>query len=292
MYRYLKSQKILFTICIIIGRSLVEIKEIQQIKPSQPEPLEFDPTPFKFAEHGARYRRQQRPACYPDGIQYILFVLDSSGSIGKQNFDSVTANLSSLIALFCKPIRMAVMTFDHEYFLEFCFDCFDNTCSGRAGAMTALRKINYHFGRSGIRYTHTAGAVHCVCDRMLHHELCGLPQNANCIDVVFVTDGKSNDPNLEICSELHCLHRRHGLNTYAIGIGNVNQVELDCITNYNLGYNSLFNFASFSAFVNAIEDVKTTLTRVPSDGSDPYTCVDPSPQNINGIGDYVATNNC
>ena len=116
--------------------------KIPQIK-SQSEKIEHEPLPnnplaFDVAEHGARYRRCN---CVPDGIQHILFVLDTSGSIGESDFNRVTAKLSELVILFCKPIKVAVMTFDHEYFVEFCFNCFDNTCDGRSMTSTAISTI-------------------------------------------------------------------------------------------------------------------------------------------------------
>ena len=108
------------------------------------------------------------------------------------------------------------MTFDHKYFPEFCFDCYGNTRDGRAAIANAILSINYN-RNYGIQYTHTAGAIDCVCDVLLT-ESCGLDPAANCIDVVFITDGLSNDPNRDVCTEsrppnMLCLHNRFGVNT-------------------------------------------------------------------------------
>lgn len=111
------------------------------------EPLPIDPIPFNITEHGARYRRQSH--CSPNSIQHILFVLDTSGSISVSEFNRVTAVLSDLVLFFCKPIKVAVMTFDHEYFVEFCFNCFDNTCGGRVETREAIQNIDRNFARSG-----------------------------------------------------------------------------------------------------------------------------------------------
>ena len=84
--------------------------------------------------------------------------------------------------------------------------------------------------------------------------------------MVFITDGKSNDPNLEICNEIRCLHRQVGIDTYAIGINSgagfspsYNRTELDCITN-NSDLISAFEFESFVAFERAIESIVERLT--------------------------------
>ena len=44
-----------------------------------------------------------------------------------------------------------------------------------------------------------------------------------CLDVVFITDGKRNDPSLDVCKEVRCLHTatascQLGVNVHAIGI--------------------------------------------------------------------------
>ena len=236
---------------------------------AEPEPLHINPTPFNVFEHGARYRRGNTN-CQPDGIQHILFILDTSGSIGKTEFNRVTTALSNLMTLFCKPIKVAVMTFNHEYYVEFCFDCFDNTCSGRLDAGTAIKTIDYRAG-----WTHTGGAAQCVCDFMLT-PTCGVDPAASCIDVVFITDGQSNDPNRDVCADIQCLHNRFGVNTYAIGItNNVDQDELECITNNSLnpGEFHLFNFDSFDEFENTLNDIVQVL--LDPNPNNPFVCIDP-----------------
>ena len=85
------------------------------------------------------------------------------------------------------------MTFDQKFNLEFCFDCHENTCNGRTSIRDAMLGSTY---RGGLSHT---GATRCVCDLLLS-ERCGLDSHANCISVVYITDGKSNDPRLEICA--------------------------------------------------------------------------------------------
>ena len=150
----------------------------RQQSANEPEPLPVDPKPFDVDEHGSRYRRSHRDNCRE---QYILFVLDASGSVGKQWFDRVTELLAELVLFFCKPIRVATMTFDDRFFAEFCFDEFDNTLYGRNQTGAAMRSINYM--RHG-SLTHTAGAAKCACDYMLNSTSCGLPVDADCIDVI------------------------------------------------------------------------------------------------------------
>ena len=189
----------------------------------------------------------------------MLFVLDTSGSIGPAQFQRVQAAIGLLPSLFCRQVKFAVMTFSHYVNLEFCFNCFENTFDGRTKVTDAIKGIKYRGGG-----THTAGTSRCVCEEILQ-PACGIDVYPDCLDVVFITDGKSNDPSLEICTEVKCLHSRLGIDTYAIGINSgsgftptYNKAELDCITNYG-DLTSAFEFESFDAFEKAIENITNRL---------------------------------
>jgi hypothetical protein len=188
----------------------------------------------------------------------------------------VTNVLGNLIPLFCNNIKIAVMTFDHEYFKEFCFDEYDNTYMGRINMGNAIRSIQYSRpGQgSGTRYRHTAGAVQCVCNYMLTVTGCGLDVTANCIDVVFFTSGRGNDPVLNVCTEVNCLHNRRGVNTYAFGIGNVTEQELDCMRENDLQLDEyfLFNLVSFGELEQQFQLI---INRLVTDLTLTYTCVNP-----------------
>ena len=155
--------------------------------------------------------------------------------------------------------------------LEFCFDCFENTFDGRRKVSEAIN--NAKFQGDG---TNTAGTARCICEEVLQGS-CGITADAECLDVVFITDGKSNDPKLEICDEICCLHSRFGVNTYAIGINSgagftpsYNRTELECISNFS-DLTSVFEFDSFESFEASIANiVDRLLDALPQD---PASCV-------------------
>ena len=227
-----------------VDQEFEEITEFEQ--------LPIDPKPFNLVEHKARYRRDDHCP-----LQHILFVLDTSGSIGEDDFNTVTTVLGSLVPLFCKPIKIAAMTFDHEYYVEFCFDEYDNSALGRYLAGEALWSIPYiRPGQSwGSRYTHTAGAAQCVCDYIFRDRGCGIGSTAApCVDVVFFTDGHANDPVQNVCETVQCLHDIRNVNTYTISVGNPYQLKLDCMEENNLRLDEyhLFNFKSISDLENQL----------------------------------------
>lgn len=186
----------------------------------------------------------------------------------------MTSALGKLVPLFCKEIKIAAMTFNQDYYVEFCFNCFDNTCNGREEVGDAMKAIRYRRGS-----TYTGGAAKCVCDVMLSSR-CGVASSANCIDVVFITDGWSNGPR-DVCTEVKCLHNRGGVNTFAIGIGNYNQEELNCISEQSNPQYSLFDFDDFDDFVATLDQVLTILNTPDPLTQEEYTCV--NPQTVVGV---------
>ena len=251
------------SLCYSGRRSVEEEIEPPDIKQDrstpEPEPLPTDPLPFNFIEHGARYRRSY-DNCQPNGRKYVLFILDTSGSIGRENFVKMTATLSLLVHKFCSPVQVAAMTFSDEHFLEFCFDCHGSDLDGRDDIRGAMKSIPY---RSG--WTHTGGATQCACDSMLTSE-CGLESvfsGDRCIDIVYITDGRSNGP-ISPCNAIDCFYEipQAQVKVVAIGItNNVRQSELECIvtppdgaTSANHATNHLFQFEDFETFQQSIND--------------------------------------
>ena len=254
--------------CYTLGRRSITVEtklNRHSSTPVQPQPLPNDPLPFDFARHGTRYRRQSRyeHCLAPDSVRHVLFMLDTSGSIGSENFESMTRSLSKLVRHFCRPIKIAAMIFNHERHLQFCFNCYDNTCTGRKDAANAVKDIRYHAG-----LTHTASATQCACDTILSPS-CGFDTTAACLDVIYVTDGHSNDPYRSVCPTVRCLHDRRNtdMKVYAFGIGdNVNETELACITgsaNYNFWGNRLFRVPTYQSFSEGIESISEAVFENP-----------------------------
>ena len=184
----------------------------------------------------------------------ILFVLDTSGSIGSASFTRMTTAVSSLVTLFCAPTQFAVLTFSSLLRLEFCFDCFNNTLRGRTDARQAIINIKYRG-----RLTNTGEAARCVCNELLDRYKCGLWRDS-CIDVIFITDGYSNGA-LDVCSEVQCIHNHpyRYINTYAIGINRYNESEIKCLSRYSNSEEVVFGFESFDEFFGYLNNVTARL---------------------------------
>lgn len=264
----------------LTGRRSLPTKPVQQTSHNEPSPTDTEkahlnaPLPFEWKEHHHRFRRQQK--CSRDDVQHVLFLLDTSGSISDDSFKRMKEAVGNLTFHFCRQVQIAVMTFNHEFNIEFCFDCYDNTCRERIEARAAINRITQRNG-----WTHTGGATACACDVLLRQE-CGLPSNARCISVVYITDGRSNDPTRKVCEEVKCLHNRAGVETFAIGIDDdIDQDELNCIGEFS-NIKSVFNFGSFAEFESAVTGIEERFipSLTPAPGPSRYQC----PNAINGSG--------
>ena len=196
------------------------------------QPLNEDITPIQFdlQNHLSNIRehhRQRRSACHD---RYLLFILDTSGSVGSATFSRMVNNLSVLVPLFCDNTKVAAITFSSEIYHHFCFNCYN-----MQEAKSAIASIKY---RGGL--THTGRTLKCTCEEILTAS-CGLPSEdeyRNCpapIDVIVITDGHSNGP-LDVCEQAKCLHNHpfYDINTFTIGVKNYNQKELDCIVDQRI----------------------------------------------------------
>ena len=234
-----------------------------------PEPFDLKYYLNAAQAHHRRRRMSSKNRCTSND-RYLLFMLDTSGSIGSAAFTRMTTSLSELVFYFCGNTKIAAMTFGSHIYHEFCFNCEDINREDKIEE--AIKNIQYYGG-----LTRTGEALKCACDNILTIP-CGLPnrkQYRTCpapIDVVMITDGRSNG-NMDTCEEAKCLHDHpfYDISTFAIGIGdNINEDELDCIEdvdNGNLGH-IFFDVDSFDELEKLIGTVIKYLS-TPIASNDP-----------------------
>ena len=232
------------------------------------EPEPDNPIPFDVLKHGHRYRRQgYNRECRES--QYVLFVLDTSGSIPDSDFEAMTDALGCLVPLFCNPIKVAVMTFGHDFYMEFGFDCYDgNTCQDRKDTAAAIGAITHRRGRRAL----TGGAVQCVDELLTNRQIANfsIDEDTRCLDVVFITDGRSNGP-LDVCREINQsrLLSDRRIKLHSIGIGNVNENEINCLS----GIESGILLKNFTVFTDTLNRIVQYLRNTESSGSDHFVCL-------------------
>ena len=91
-------------------------------------------------------RRRHQSCPSQDSIRYVLFILDTSGSIGRSQFVRVKYLLALMSEKLCDHLRVAMITYGSDINLEFCFNCHTDRC----GIFNAITRVQYRG-----RLTHT-----------------------------------------------------------------------------------------------------------------------------------------
>ena len=210
----------------------------------------------------AETHRARRSSPCAEQKRFILFIMDTSGSIGCNGFDAAKNAIANVAELLCDYIKVAMITYDTSINLEFCFNCYEND---RSAIKEAILRARYRGGE-----THTTDAIKCACDEMLTSR-CGLPQGINTpnIDVILLTDGKHNGPcRSRLDAELQCLNQTN-INTIGIGIGEADNPSVVKLTRGNAGH--IFRVGNTTELQQLVTITKELLKRPGEDGK-PRTC--------------------
>lgn len=167
--------------------------------------------------------------CKDIGGLDLIFALDTSGSIGSENFNNAKESIERIVSsLKIGPnnTRVAVITFSTDVRLLFNL----NTYRDNASLIQAIRRIPYTGG-----LTNTAEAIRVLRSGVLSETLGVRPSNETTQIAIILTDGRSNLPNVTK-QEAEMLHNETDFKVFAVGVGDA--VDL----------NELKDIASSSAF--------------------------------------------
>ncbi|KAK3599021.1 hypothetical protein CHS0354_012500 [Potamilus streckersoni] len=173
------------------------------------------PTPNPPPQRPPRPRTTPRPprpeedlVCTSTGD--IVFILDSSGSVGLENFYRVlnfTYNTVHQLDIESGSYRVGLITFSDSARIEF----YLNTYKKREEIEPALQKVRYVYGS-----THTAAALRRVRQELFRAEAGDRPDVPNV--VVIVTDGNSNVNHDMTLVEADML-KRAGVSLITVAVG-------------------------------------------------------------------------
>ena len=251
-------------------RSLEEEEEVTFIRPSEQQILDSSVPvePFDIdARMNAIHERRRRQSCSNGATRHVLFIVDTSGSIGPSVFNKVRDLLASISEKLCDQLRVAMMTYSHDINLEFCFNCHTD----RRDIFNAIKRVQY---RGGL--THTTDATKCACDTLLT-SACGLPDGRTTpnIDIVYLTDGGHNGPcKSNLAKEVQCLHNQRNINTYAIAVGRPALASVQALENpHDRSDSHIFNVDNLNDLQEVFNQILQILSFKGPDGKPVFTCV-------------------
>lgn len=194
---------------------------------------------------------RMRRSCHGDNdTRYVLFILDTSGSIKASRFEAAKQAISVIANSLCGYIKVALMSFSTARYLDFCFDCYPDEGQPRNTISNAIMNTPYRGGS-----TRTADAIKCACEHMLS-PACGplLGRRTNNIDVVILTDGFNNGRcRSKLLEVSECLKNEDTINIFAIAIGGGSAETVANLVK-RPGYTHIFqvkDFAELGQLVNA-----------------------------------------
>ena len=252
------------------NKMLQENQHLEQLDPSIPVE-EFDLEKYVNIINDNRKKRQIK--CTNDThnatVRYVLFIVDTSGSIGKANFDKVKDIIADISDALCDHLKFALLTYSNYIHLEFCFNCYND----RRDIRSAILRSGY---RGGL--THTTDAIKCACEQILTRA-CGLPEGIMTpnIDVVLLTDGNHNGPcRSRLDTTVECLHEERNINTFGIGVGSIDYDSVKALTNAGDATNgdiaNIFRVGNFTLLQQLFMIIQTQLARKDTNGDPVYRC--------------------
>ncbi|XP_033728441.1 uncharacterized protein LOC117317678 isoform X2 [Pecten maximus] len=164
------------------------------------------------------------PVCVSEK-QDIVFILDSSTSVGKNDFKKIldfTKTFLSNADIDNGRVRVGIIVYSSDVQIQFHLD----TYSTKAAIMAAIDSIDFMPGS-----TNTAGGLRRMRNDMFTPQKGDRPRVQNI--AIIITDGVSNINSQKTIPEAEA-SRNDGIDIYALGIGIVDTVELEQIASQPL----------------------------------------------------------
>ncbi|KAK3083442.1 hypothetical protein FSP39_022857 [Pinctada imbricata] len=176
----------------------------------------------------------------------VVFVLDSSGSVNRTNFEKELRFVSKFANEFDigpKNVQIGVVTFSSTIRNKINLDQFSN----KSDLVAAIQKIDYQPGT-----THTGDALLFAMNRSFSSAHGDRPGVKNVM--IVLTDGISNKP-LHTMNAAKMVHDA-GIETIAIGVGNM--VSLDELRYIASDNQHVFQVSNFGALQTLQKELKNT----------------------------------
>lgn len=177
----------------------------------------------------------------------LVFVLDSSSSVGKENFEKVrqwVANLVDTFEVGPERTRVGVVHYSDRPATAFELGRFGS----RAAVRAAARQLAYHGG-----HTHTGDALRFITRHSFAPRAGGRPGDRAFKQVaILLTDGRSQDLVLPAATAA----RRAGIRIFAVGVGEALREELEEIASEPTAAH-VFHVSDF----DAIDKIRGKLRR-------------------------------
>ena len=203
------------------------------------------------------YRTENR--CSDSSVLDVVFVIDTSGSIGSSNFQLIrnfVANIATKLIQNHPRSAIGVILFNDSAHIQFNLEAYTNPST----LLSAINRLPYSGGG-----TNTAGALRLLLSSAQNGTL-GLRYDSSHVAIV-ITDGRSNNQT-ETLATANLLHVSNIFNVFTVGVIGAGLMELQRIASSPeiVFFTSSLNSSSLQLLQNNIVPKLCT-------GKQPVTCV-------------------
>lgn len=177
----------------------------------------------------------------------VVFLLDTSGSVGPSNFKLTLEAIKSFVSMFDigpKNTRVAIETFATSVHHQFAL----NDYQTEASLLTAIDKIPFQSGGTQINTALAYAATYSFKNggRLFADKV-----------LILVTDGLSRNMNATVIRANNL--QKHGINVFCLGVGAyVDIKELQAITKHR---NRVFQVRDFNTLSHFIGNIRSTICK-------------------------------
>ncbi|XP_039662109.1 collagen alpha-6(VI) chain [Perca fluviatilis] len=160
--------------------------------------------------------------CKAAKLADVVFIVDESGSIGKERFQLVRTFLHSMVNVLevsQSKVRVGIVTYNTKATAQVYLDSFDD----KNDLLNFIKILPYHEGG-----THTGEALKFTQERVFIDKRGSRKDKGVQQVAVVITDGESQD---NVSTAAYNL-RRDGVTIYAIGVENANEAQLVEMASY------------------------------------------------------------
>ena len=186
----------------------------------------------------------------PSTTRNVYFVVDSSGSIQSSIYQRVLNVLADFASLLCGEASIGMVTYATVIDLEFCPTCLRSLdeATYRTNVVNKIKSARYHRGWTG-----TGETVKCLSEELLPSPDCRVTTLPT--QLVFFTDGRANGCTKAADAIASLEGRYPTIETYAIGMGNIDSSGVSDLLSTNFNPNNVFN-------VNNIDELEALLAQI------------------------------
>ena len=199
--------------------------------------------------------KRKKRRTLPSATRNVIFVVDSSASIGSSNYQRILNVLSDFATLLCGEVAVGMVTYATVIDLQFCPTCLRSHYPSvyRRSVGVKIKLARYHNGS-----TKTGETVKCLSEKLLPSPDCVIRTQP--IQLVFLVDGPS-DGCIKVSDAMADLVKRFPtIETYAIGMGHIDSSGLRELLSPSFDPMNIFNVNNISQLEQLLQMIKNLIT--------------------------------